>query len=334
MAPIGTDKYVKGDEESCGASLDAEGTIRCLTFNVLYDPGYGPEEAQLEAQLEALKIASGEASDASTSSTSKEDRKDPTCTEIRREKCFEFLSSRGAHVITLNEVSRDFYDSIILQPWARNYWISEVDTSATQLGNFIMSLFPIRSSYIHQFRFSEKRNNLVEIVLPENKPALWVSTAHLKAGPAHSNGRFRRSQSLEMVSQLKYVSKTDINSIIMGDLNVRSSENEVLNAFEDWTDCWTTLHPNDEGLTYDPWSNDLAKMASERICAIDATRTKVANRYDRILLHGASLAPVEATLLAKESIGTNTNNGERLFISDHYALEAVIKVSDKKSEKY
>lgn len=257
-----------------------------------------------------------------------EPRQDPTWPSLRHPHCFRFLDSRKADIITLNEVSAEFFSKLLKEPWARSYWISELNVAHSGIGNCILSLFPIRASFIHTFRLSEKVNNVVEIVLPgTDNPTLWVSTAHLKAGPMATNGRFRRSQSTEMARQLEYLAPGDSPRIIMGDLNIRSAENETLQAFADWMDIWALLHPNEDGYTYNPWENDLAKMASERACALDARRTKMSNRYDRILTKGAAIKHQSIEILATESIGNIPDSENRLFISDHYALEATIELA-------
>lgn len=247
---------------------------------------------------------------------------------MRTPACFKFLASRRAHIIALNEVSPEFFSELLEEPWAQSYWISELDISKYSIGNCLLSAYPIRTSIVHKFRMSEKVNNIVEIVLPgADRHPLWVSTAHLKAGPAHTNGRFRRSQSNEMARQLDYASSKGSTSIIIGDLNIRSTEGEVLQALVDWTDSWTTLRPDDVGYTYDPWNNNLAKMASERVCSFDSTRVKMANRYDRILTRGSALEAVSVEILATEPFGKFPDSEEPLHISDHFALETHFKFS-------
>lgn len=301
--------YTLGDELSNSARLDSTRTLRCLTFNVLHDPAERREEAAL-AQLKLASTAENSSQEVDSGKTVA--AHDPTYAELRNPKCFDFLASRQAHIITLNEVSKEFYALLLKEVWVRDYWIAEFDDASLTPGNLILSRFPVKASFSHRFKLSNKINNLVEIVIPDVSETLWISTAHLKAGPFGSNGRFRRSQANEMVNQLKYLCPTP-NYIIMGDLNIRTSENETLAALENWTDVWTTLHPSDPGLTYDPWNNSLAEFASSRICALDSTRVKVANRYDRILFRSSLLSPLSTTLLAQDPVGTMPN-GKPLYI--------------------
>lgn len=303
------------------AALGENNTLRCVTFNVLHDPENKPEELAIEAsrseengnkQIEAEPSVIG--------------FEDPTMASVRHPKCFDFLQSCDAHVITLNEVCKEFYEQLLLETWVQRYWIAELGTHALTPGNLILSKFPIRSSFSHQFKLSQKTNNVVEIALPSGFSPIWISTAHLKAGPFDKNGRFRRAQTHEMLSQLRYLCPKP-NHILMGDFNIRSSEDEVIQALQNsCVDVWTHLHPTDPGLTYDPWNNTLAEFASKRVQMLDSKRTKVANRYDRIFINSPHLQPISARILAKEPIG-ELPSGENLYISDHWALEAVIQVS-------
>lgn len=323
--PLIADSYTPGDELLVEATLGPLTELRCLTFNVLHDPEFGPEEQELAA----AKGADGDSASEDISRDISAPRVDPTLPSLRTPACFKFLASRRAHIITLNEVSPQFFSELLKEPWLQSYWISELDISKYHIGNCILSAYPIRTSYVHKFRMSEKVNNIAEVMLPgADRPPLWVSTAHLKAGPAQSNGRFRRSQSNEMTRQLEYVSSKGSNSIIQGDLNIRSTEGEVLEALADWTDSWVALRPDDVGYTYDPWNNTLAKMASERVCGLDSRRVKMANRYDRILSKGR-LEASSVEILATEPFGTFPDSQEPLHISDHFALETVFKFTSQ-----
>jgi len=316
------DVYTEGDECKDWISLGENDTLRCLTFNVLHDPEYKPEELAIQASSsDASANVSGDVK------TVAQAVGDATMADMRRPKCFDFLRSCDAHVITLNEVCIQFYEELLLKPWVQQqYWIAELGTHSLTPGNLILSRFPIRSSYSHQFKMSQKTNNVIEIVLPKGKRPIWISTAHLKAGPFDTNGRFRRAQTHEMLSQLKYLCSTP-NYIMMGDFNIRSSENEVIKALEaQCVDVWAHLHPDDPGLTYDPWNNTLADMASKRIRLLDSNRTKVANRYDRIFINSPYLHPISAGIIGKDPID-KLQDGENLYLSDHWALEAIIQVT-------
>lgn len=290
-----------------------------MTLNVLHDPQFGPEEAEFAASKQGDTAIDAPAKPVQSS----EPYHDPSWPALRTPACFKFLESRRPHVITLNEVSASFFADLLKEPWMQSYWVSDLQMGTQVIGNCILSLFPIRKTVTHKFRMSEKVANMAEIVLPGvDRPPLWVATAHFKAGPFATNGRFRRSQSNEIVSQLRYSASAASPLLIMGDLNIRSSEGEVLQALSTWTDAWELLHPDLPGFTYDPWNNDMAKMASERVCSFDSTRVKMANRYDRILFQGQSMTPVSVDILATEPIGPWPESEDKLYISDHFALEA------------
>jgi endonuclease/exonuclease/phosphatase family metal-dependent hydrolase len=321
---VNADTYKEEDTAGLASPSEAFFNLRCLTFNVLHDP------APYRAASSSSKDASPSSSAASSPEPPKESStattiQDETYPELRRAHTFEFLRSRNAHIITLNEVSKEFYANLLQEPWAQAYWIASLGDESLTPGNLILSQFPIKSSFAHQLKFSHKIINIVELVVPSKSgKTIWLATGHLKAGPLAAYGRFRRSQVNEIVQQLHYQTSNS-NYIIMGDLNIRTSEKEHIPQLDSWTDVWPTLHPNDEGLTYDPWSNSLAEFASNRICTIDSTRTKVSNRYDRIYIKCPRLQPISAEILGNTPLGTFPS-GRVMYMSDHWALEAILKL--------
>ncbi|EEF22938.1 conserved hypothetical protein, partial [Ricinus communis] len=158
---------------------------------------------------------------------------------------FAFLESRNAHIITLNEVGKQFYAGLLSQKWVQErYWVAALGDATLTPGNLILSKLPIRKCIAHELKFSHKIVNIVELVLPGTKHSVWLGTGHLKAGPAALFHRYRHGQVLEMTRQLGLQSPTP-NYLIMGDLNIRDSEKEEIPELDVYTDLWTTLHPNE-----------------------------------------------------------------------------------------
>jgi endonuclease/exonuclease/phosphatase family metal-dependent hydrolase len=125
-----------------------------------------------------------------------------------------------------------------------------------------------------------------------------------------------RAYRIQQVEKLKAQSQQQSNWLVAGDMNLIHNPDADKHFPKEWVDTWTSLHPSDPGLTWDPDNNEMAYRSGGFILP--------GYRLDRVLFKSQQLIPMNV-----ERLGVGVNPP----LSDHYGLLVEFACRTKSSIK-
>ncbi|CAE7679320.1 Leng9 [Symbiodinium sp. CCMP2456] len=279
--------------------------LRVLTFNVLFEL-FGDVETHMEARLVQI---------------------------------FRELSRCGADIMALQEVTPQFAEALLSQPWVREQcWSSAGANSIASVepsGQLILSRVPMESAFLA--RISPHKTVILAsfpVLLGESR-AVTVANLHLPAD-SHQNQR-QPSRRRERQEQLRICENlllersgpTDL-TLLLGDFN-SAPEVEPAQFRTTFADVWLEANPDMPGHTFDPTQNAVARRVVMAVGGSPEPR-----RLDRIYVHSDSgpwQCHAELTLTRSFPVevgGRQRGALERWFASDHFAVLCSLRPSATK----
>ena len=241
------------------------------------------------------------------------------------------LREANAHVVVLNDVSPSFQQQLGEQAAFLGYYAvyahhlasdaalgsSRADASTPETlvkgaTSLVLSKSPILQAQLLALPSRTERHLIRVECAGTASHSLVVVAAHLDDSPR--DVKLRVQQLAQLNKATEGFTNTPHVQVYAGDLGLSAGTKEhkvISNAF---TDVWTSLHPADPGLTYDPDSNRMLKVLSS---------SAQPTRRDRILFKSdaLSLSPTDAQLLGTSKL-SHKYKGAAIWPSDHYALLA------------
>ncbi|MCX4241781.1 poly(A) polymerase [Paraliomyxa miuraensis] len=238
-------------------------------------------------------------------------------TEQRIPAMLELLREQGADLVALQEVTPRTLRAILAAPWVqRDYVVSDGPEASTvePYGVVLLSRLPMRAWLRRAPGGGHKRTLLAELELGDR--VLHAAVVHLTSD-RKADAPVRRE--LELRQTLHDLHAMGARAaMLLGDLN--ADEGPLDHALREagFEDLWSALRPGQEGATFDPRLNALARVASQ---------SGRARRLDRVMMRD------EAGVLRGvgiERIGIEPSardpEGRLVPISDHFGLRARLRV--------
>uniref|UniRef100_A0A7S4GJQ2 C2H2-type domain-containing protein n=1 Tax=Eutreptiella gymnastica TaxID=73025 RepID=A0A7S4GJQ2_9EUGL len=229
------------------------------------------------------------------------------------------LRDTNADVIGLQEVTPQFVEMLMTQPWVqRSYFVSEVSSVVVQpFGQVILSRIPLTSVQLYHM-------NKVKTALFGHMMIGGVDHAFCVC---HLVSNFSAAADIHSLRQAHLdtifweLSQRASCSFVIGDFNFGDEEGNY--TLEPYADVWTQLRGNDAGYTYDVERNSLAKVTMKE--------DSLSRRYDRILVHSTTLRPLHIELFGTAMCSVRVPNGggrnhtrsHNIHLSDHYGVLCV-----------
>ena len=268
---------------------------------------------------------------------------------IRINPLLDIIQNQNPHVICLQECTRNIVKVIQENEYIKeNFWISDnlvlqntLFIYDTDYSNIILTRIPSSPLQLREFPTKLGRK-LIYITIPflnsNNENQLLEENEKLKevkeirVGTVHLESyardlKFRREQLQIACSEFRF-SNPDVTSFLMGDFNI-ADEEESVEVFQfakeegGFIDTWSTLHPDDAGITYDSVNNLMtAEMSSQ----------STARRIDLILYQNSGVfKPQFIQLLGTQPIFQNhdktyPNLPSIVYPSDHYGVSASFSI--------
>lgn len=217
--------------------------------------------------------------------------------------------------ICLQEITPGLLPLIAVQPWARDYVVSDVFADhidrKTRYGNVVFSKYQFHEFIVHPLPGRMGRKAMLGSVVRRHAAQFVIGTFHLESYP--QDEAYRREQ-LEVFRTL-----TDHCShvILVGDTNMIHDSKENAALEPRFRDAWKMLHHRTEdamarrpGLTFDTESNSMLK--EEYAPQVKQTRS------DRCFYTPDTIEPLEMRRLGMEPY--DPENDRSSYISDHYGL--------------
>lgn len=256
----------------------------------------------------------------------------------------KLLRDASATILVLNDVTLTFqqqlgeqanflgYFSVFAQHVDANSSSSPSDALVKGANTMVISKQRIIQAQLLALPSRTERNLIrVECEGPSGY-SLVVVAAHLDDSPRDVKLRVQQIAQLNKATE-GFTNKPHLE-IYAGDFGFSGGTKEYKVISNTLTDVWTTLHPGDLGLTYDPETNKMIKVLSS---------SAQGSRRDRILFKTDSLpiSPNEVQLLGNSKLSNIKYKGAYVWPSDHYALvatftglsEASSPSSSKKSQR-
>lgn len=219
----------------------------------------------------------------------------------------EELARASADVVALQEATPTLVRNLLTTPRSEPVFLSEPPHLAglDPHGTFLLSGHPFslaehaagqRPVLVGTWQFADRLVHVANVHLPSNRT---------------TDAALHRRRLLESLFASLESLTGDV--LVVGDFNLTGDELADLVAAAGYQDVWERLHPGEEGGTFDPPNNPLARQVS---------RTGLSVRFDRILWKPAArggFAPVSLERFA-------TSAQEDRFASDHYGLCSVWQV--------
>jgi poly(A) polymerase len=230
----------------------------------------------------------------------------------------ELLCGSGADLIALQEVTPRTLQALLAAPWVqRGYEISDGPEAATvePYGVVLLSRLPMRAFLRRAPDGGRKRTVVAVLELAEGP--LNVAVVHLTSDRGH-DAAARRSRELgQALRDLDGLGPAP--GLLLGDLNADDGPLDRTLHAAGFVDLWSTLRPDEDGATFDPHTNSLARLAS---------RSGRARRLDRIMLRrgeGTELRPLGIVRIGTRPTARDPED-RPLPASDHYGLRARLRV--------
>jgi tyrosyl-DNA phosphodiesterase 2 len=221
--------------------------------------------------------------------------------EQRYRAIADILSRHRPDVMTFQEVTPTSLAVFLEQPWIREQYActAMVGDRAGNYGMLMLSRVPIDRVTYTKLPTRLSRGYLTAELTINGHP-LSIVSIHLESGKAASHLRTRQ---LRRVFESQ---RTSENAIIMGDFNMRDSENNLID--DGYQDIWPALRPHEPGFTED---------TSINLMRFDMKNKDRHVRFDRVLTKGDYWVPETIELLGREPI---SNVQPRVFPSDHFGV--------------
>ncbi|MGB0522302.1 MAG: poly(A) polymerase [Flammeovirgaceae bacterium] len=228
------------------------------------------------------------------------------------------LQKTTADIILLQEVTSRFYEILLRKRWFYSWYSSESPACSNLKphGNIILSRYPFR---LKEWRYSSAKRFLIASLLL-NGTTFQVANVHLSSNQNANAPAVRKQQFVELVAILESQPSA---FLIGGDFNMREAEQPTEYVDTALLDCWKSVNPNAEGLTYHPEVNSLARLFS---------LTGKPGRLDRMLLHPSDeqWRVSNSSLIFNQAIG---NFSGKLFPSDHFGLLTQLSFSKQAASR-
>lgn len=234
--------------------------------------------------------------------------------ELHREQRYraiaEVLSREVPDVMVFQEVTGAALDVFLSQAWIRqDYRRAAVVGTRGNVGNYgmlMLSRLPLRRCTYTRLPSRLSRGFLAGEVIV-NGHDLAIVSVHLESGKA---ARSLRSRQIAVITE---AFARHANVILLGDFNMRNSENGVLDPR--YRDVWPQLHPDEPGFTEDTSINLMRYDMKDKHRQV---------RFDRVLVTGSAFEPTDVTLLGREPIAETL---PRIFPSDHFGVLCRLNVA-------
>jgi poly(A) polymerase len=245
-------------------------TFRLATWNVMNDFGE-PDVPSLESRLPFLRAE---------------------------------LARAGADIVALQEVTPALARDLLATPRSEPLFLSEPPT--------LVGLDPHGPFLLSRYCFSLAEHAAGHRPVPVGTwkfadRLVHVANVHLPSNRTEDAALHRRRL---LASTFAALEPLPGDVLLVGDFNITGDELGALITAAGYRDVWNLLHPGEEGSTFDPLHNPLARQSS---------RTGLPVRFDRVLWKPApnGFSPVGLELFA-----TSPHVGPRgpCFASDHYGL--------------
>ncbi|GAA2214470.1 hypothetical protein GCM10009850_099350 [Nonomuraea monospora] len=226
-------------------------------------------------------------------------------TARRRPLLLAALAEADADVIALQEVEPALLQMLLAAPWVREVYTLGTDPygpDVDEAGLLLLSRLPVREAARHGLG---PHKAIAAVVVDTVTGPLTIAVTHLTSDHT-ADGPSRRRGELGAIAE--GLAGVDGDVVLAGDFN---DGTDTPAAALGLRDAWAEAHGPDGTPTFDPVVNPLAALSS---------RSGRAARLDRILLRGRPQV-VSAALR-----GDAPDPGG-LFISDHYAVEAVLDLA-------
>ncbi|MEV4179727.1 RNA repair domain-containing protein [Nonomuraea sp. NPDC049709] len=226
-------------------------------------------------------------------------------TARRRPMLLAALEEAEADVLALQEVEPALLAMLLDTPWVRAGYTLGTDPYGPDVddsGLLLLSRPPVREAARHELG---PHKSVAAVVVDTATGPLTVAVTHLTSDHSTDGAGRRRAELARIAEGLAAV---DGDLVLVGDFNDGTDTPASALGLRD---AWTEAYGADETPTFDPAANPLAALSS---------RSGRAARLDRILLRGRPRV-VSAALRG------DTPTPEGLYVSDHYAVEAVLDVT-------
>ncbi|MFB4278556.1 RNA repair domain-containing protein [Nonomuraea sp. MTCD27] len=226
-------------------------------------------------------------------------------TARRRPLLLAALEESDADVLALQEVEPALLAMLLATPWVRAGYTVGTDPYGPDVddsGLLLLSRLPVREAARHELG---PHKSVAAVVVETATGPLTVAVTHLTSDHSADGAGRRRAELARIAEGLAGV---DGDLVLLGDFNDGTDTPATALGLRD---AWTEAYGADETPTFDPAANPLAALSS---------RSGRAARLDRILLRGRPRV-VSAALRG------DTPTPEGLYVSDHYAVEAVLDVT-------
>jgi poly(A) polymerase len=202
------------------------------------------------------------------------------------------LQDCNADIIGLQEVEPSFLRQLLAEPWIRShYYVSDTESAVTVSpdGQVLLSRYP----FITRIHAYSKAKRVIVGDFRVNGRRLLVPVVHLTSDH-QDNAMQKRIKQMNVLYDyaVPTTANTAMNDCVMiGDFNFGDGEDgEEYALRNDFLDSWKVLHPGDDGFTFDPATNPLAKIN---------TPSGASRRLDRVLISSPAWKPTRI-----ERIGT------------------------------
>ncbi|MEU2391196.1 poly(A) polymerase [Streptomyces sp. NPDC007369] len=229
-------------------------------------------------------------------------------TARRRPLLLAALEAADADVIALQEVEPELLGMLLAQPWVRAGYTVGTDPAGKDVatsGLLLLSRLPVTEAGLHLLG---PYKAVAAVTVHTAGGPLVVAGVHLTSDHTE-NGAERRGTELARLDE--GLSGIDADVALLGDFNDGRGGPDGPAAVLGMRDAWTEVHgAQDATPTFDPVANPLAAVGS---------LSGRPGRLDRILLRSAGAEVRRAALR-----GDAPAAADGLFVSDHYAVEAVL----------
>ncbi|CAN5163696.1 hypothetical protein BH09ACT8_BH09ACT8_09550 [soil metagenome] len=218
----------------------------------------------------------------------------------------DLLSRKSPDMVAFQEVNKSALAVLLEQPWVRERYLTGamVGRHVGNYGMLLLSRFPIDRITYTRLPTRLSRGYLTAQLTVDGNP-LTVVSLHLESGKASADLRERQ------LGQVFYSQRSSADVIVMGDFNMRDSENGIIDP--DYRDVWPMLRPDEPGFTED---------TSINLMRYDMKNKNRHVRFDRVLTKGDAWVPESIELLGREPISASL---PRVFPSDHFGVRCTFK---------
>lgn len=229
-------------------------------------------------------------------------------TKQRRKLQWEIFSNSNADIIALQEVTPNFFDELLQQPWAKKYYISH--GGIEKYGQIFLSLIPFQELRCY---YLSPHKKFIFAMWKVNGELFSATALHLTSRLA-KNAPQKRAQQLQTI--LAYIDKyPSTTNILLGDFNFSDEQESHILYQKNYCDIWQQLQPQKDGYTFIPQINTIAAITS---------KSKISARYDRIYLQTTKARASDIKI-----IGTNPHiyQQQKIYLSDHFGLQCTLDLN-------